>query len=381
MTSKSRRQYLLKIKNRYLESDKLSKQLILDEFCEVCGYNRKHAIRLLNGRLTRVVKKRGRKSKYSSDEFKQALRRIWEDSGKPCSKTLKSMIPVWLPFYGVNYENLSKDTHDKLLEVSPSTMDRVLRGTRKKYGRGRGWTKPGSLMRADIPIRTHFFDETKPGFVEADTVAHCGGSMAGSFIWSLTVTDINTTWTEVRAVWNKGAEGVVGGIDDILRILPFKVEGFDCDNGSEFLNHHLVRYCKEKNIYLTRSRPYRKNDNAHVEQKNWTHVRRLLGVDRIDNPDILKDINELYANQWSLMQNFFKPSMKLKKKIRVNSRYVKIYHPPKTPYQRILESQCVSSQTKEKLNKIYNSLDPFKLKKQIDRMTRYVINNRTVASL
>ena len=377
MTNGSKRQYLLKIKNRYLKSDKAEKNQILNEFCKVCGYNRKYAIRLLNGRVRRLTKKRGRKSRYDYPEFRKALKILWENCGKPCSKTLKSMIPVWLPFYSSNFDKLTDETKQKLVEISPATIDRVLKATRAKYGKGKSWTKPGSLMRTEIPIRTHFFDETKPGYVEADTVAHCGGSMAGDFVWSLTITDINTTWTEVRAVWNKGATGVVGAIDEILGVLPFRVEGFDCDNGSEFLNYHLLDYCKNKDIYLTRSRPYRKNDNAHVEQKNWTHVRQLLGVNRIDNKDILPAINKLYL-QWSIFQNFFKPSLKLKKKIRLNSRFVKIYHPPKTPYQRVLESGFVSQDTKDELTQLYNSIDPFKLMKHINKKKHLILSRRSV---
>jgi hypothetical protein len=377
MTRTSKRQYLLKVKNRYLSGDKRLKNRILDEFCAVCGYSRKYAIRLLNGRLTRVVKKRGRRSQYNCPDFKLALERIWRSSDKLCSKSLKSAMPEFLEHYSKHYGELEVTVRDKLLRVSPATIDRILKGTRAKYGRGRSGTRPGTILREEIPIRTDFFDVSVPGYVEADTVAHCGQSLSGSFVWSLTVTDINTTWTEVRGVWNKGATGIIEAIREIELILPFALLGFDSDNGSEFLNHHLVNYFLGKHVNFTRSRPYKKNDNAHVEQKNWTHARRLLGINRIDNFNILPHINELYANEWSLFNNHFRPTLKLVKKIRVNSRYIKIYDEPKTPYKRVLESNFVKDGIKEKLMQIHSMLDPFQLKNSIDKKVKFILNRRS----
>jgi hypothetical protein len=206
-----------------------------------------------------------------------------------------------------------------------------------------------------------------PGFVEADTVAHCGQSSKGPFVLTLTLTDIATQWTENRAVWTKFSENTVAAIHDISENLPFDIKGFDCDNGSEFLNDHLVRYFQGKKISLTRSRPYKKNDNAHVEQKNWTHARQLLGYARLDNPELVPLINDLYKNEWSLWKNFWIPNMKLKEKVLVGSKIRRRYHTPATPYERVLASEYISEETKEKLRSIYATLDPFDLRKRIQQ--------------
>jgi hypothetical protein len=218
--------------------------------------------------------------------------------------------------------------------------------------------------------------------MEADTVAHCGTSLAGEFVWSLIMTDIHTAWTEGRAVWNKGSQGVIEQVKDIERHIPFVLRGFDCDNGSEFLNYHLERYfaVRKDPVKFTRSRPYKKNDNAHVEQKNWAQARHLLGYDRIENPDTLPLINDLYANEWSLYQNHFCPSLKLKSKIRIGSRYRKTYASPKTPYQRILESPDISSDVKQTLKLTHGSLNPFQLKKTIERKLNAIFKLVTVTS-
>jgi hypothetical protein len=218
--------------------------------------------------------------------------------------------------------------------------------------------------------------------MEADTVAHCGNSLSGAFVWSLTLTDIHTTWTEIRATWNKGARGVCEQIEAIESQLPFILLGFDCDNGSEFLNYHLVRYFSQRPQYFsfTRSRPYKKNDNAHVEQKNWTHVRQLFGYDRIDNPALVPRMNDLYANEWSLYQNHFCPTMKLIEKHRINSKYKKKYDSPKTPYQRLLDSEHVSKDTKKCLQVVHLTLNPFILKQTIEKKLRLIFQHVKVTS-
>ncbi len=204
--------------------------------------------------------------------------------------------------------------------------------------------------------------------MEADTVAHCGNSMAGDFIWSLTLTDIHSGWTECRATWNNGAHGVIEQIQDIETRLVFPLKGFDCDNGSEFLNHHLLRYFTnhKQKIKFTRSRPYKKNDNAHVEQKNWSHVRQLLGYDRLDNSKLVELINSLYVNEWSLYQNYFCPTLKLIEKKRINSKYKKKYESPKTPYQRLMDSDQITKQKKKQLQTCHLKLNPFILKQRIE---------------
>lgn len=372
----SRREYLKAIRPRYRHADKSSKALILDEFCATCGYNRKYAIRLLrktSGDGTKEPKRSGPKSVYGDDETVLALKRLWLAMDQMCSKKLKAALPLWLPFYAEQFGPLDPTVQHKLLRISSSTIDRLLRPVKITSNKGRCLTKPGTLLKNQIPIKTDHWDVSRPGFFEADTVAHCGDSMAGDFINSLTFTDIHTTWTENRAIWGRGAQGVVHQIKDIEENLPFSILGFDCDNGSEFLNHHLVRYFTQRPqnpVQFTRSRPYQKNDNAFVEQKNWTHVRQLLGYDRLDNKEVLPLLNELYKTEWSLFNNFFCPCMKLKEKQRINSRYRKTYDSPQTPYQRIIASSDISDAAKTDLNQLYCSLNPFKLKAGIEEKLR-----------
>ena len=383
MSGNSKREFRDAIQPRYLQATLEEKGLILNEFRAVCKYHRKHAIRLLNQRKRGPTKRLGRKPVYHSTEFLRALKRIWLATDQMCSKKLVAAIPLWLPFYERTYGKLSARTKDQLLSISAATIDRVLAKTRAHTRlKGRCATKPGSLLRNQIPIRTHNWDISQPGFMEADTVAHCGNSLAGNFIWSLTLTDIHTGWTEARATWNNGASGVIEQIKNIETDLPFELKGFDCDNGSEFLNHHLLRYFTEHKprIKFTRSRPYKKNDNAHVEQKNWSFVRQLLGYDRLDNHKLVELINKLYAEQWSLLQNHFCPTHKLLEKTRINSKYYRKYNTLKTPFQRLMESDHVSKEEKSTLRKVHQSLDPFKLKRQIERQLKAIFRMVIVTS-
>lgn len=361
--------YLEAIRGRYGEASKESKTIILDEFCEVCGYNRKYAIRLLNRKRKRIKSRPGRKPVYDLPELLKALRRIWMATDQMCSKKLAAAIPLWLPFYQDTYSKISVEVAQKLLSISPATIDRLLLPTRiRSRKKGLGGTKPGRLLRNQIPIRTDNWDITQPGFMEADTVAHCGNSLLGDFIWSLTLTDIHSGWTECRATWNNGSHGVIEQIRDIEKALAFPLQGFDCDNGSEFLNHHLLRYFakREPKVKFTRSRPYRKNDNAHVEQKNWSFVRQLLGYDRLEDSRLVELINNLYANEWSLYQNHFCPTFKLLEKKRIASKYKKKYESPQTPYQRLLDSTHVAPQKKSELRACHETLNPFILKRKIE---------------
>jgi hypothetical protein len=385
MGKNERKAYLQAIRHRYHRASKAGKTAILDEFCAVCAYHRKYAIRLLRYRHRphRRVGRPGPKPVYGSPALLTALKRLWFATDQMCSKKLHAAIPLWLPGYEACYGPLPDTEHQRLLAMSPATIDRLLRPVRIREGRkGLAGTRPGSLLKQQIPIRTHHWDVTQPGFVEADTVAHCGNSLAGDFVWSLTLTDIHTTWTEIRAIWNKGATGVLAQIQDIEAALPFPLHGFDCDNGSEFLNYHLVQYFSEqpRPIAFTRSRPYRKNDNAHVEQKNWTHVRHLFGYDRFEQADLVPLMNHLYANEWSLYQNHFCPGMKLTDKRRINARYVKRYDQPKTPYQRVMDCEQVGAQVKSSLKALHESLNPFILKQQIEAKLRTIFQHVTVTS-
>ncbi|WP_461522148.1 transposase [Porticoccus sp.] len=384
MSKSERKAYLKAIKTRYRRANKLKKCTILDEFCAVCGYHRKYAIRLLNQptRRTRSPRQPGRKPVYHDPALMQALKQIWFATDQMCSKKLVAAMPLWLPFYEVHYEPLSADIQRQLLSMSPATVDRYLKPVRTAAGKGRTGTKPGTLLRNQIPIRTHAWDVTEPGFLEADTVAHCGNSLAGDFVWSLTLTDYCTGWTECRATWNKGAHGVLEQIKDVENSLPFPVKGFDCDNGSEFLNYHLWRYFEHRDnvVQFTRSRPYKKNDNAHVEQKNWTHVRQLFGYDRFHDPRLVNLMNDLYCNEWSLYQNHFCPTMKLKDKTRINSKYRKRYEPPQTPYQRLMSSDAISKAHKKRLKASHQGLDPFTLKQTIEHKLKVIFQYVSVTS-
>ena len=376
MTIQSKRDYLQAIRTRYRTAPKDTKTTILDEFCTICGYNRKYAIRRLNKKTNKRQRKPGPHPTYRDTALLEPLKRIWFATDQMCSKKLQAAIPLWLPFYEQEYGALDAGIKTKLLAISPSTIDRTLKPVRVT-GKIKGLcgTKPGTLLKNQIPIKTHNWDVSKPGFFEADTVAHCGNSLYGNFVWSLTFTDIFSGWTENRAVWNKGSYGVFTQIKDIEASLVFPILGFDCDNGSEFLNHHLLRYFTDRPhspIQFTRSRPYKKNDNAHVEQKNWTHVRQLLGYDRFDKPELVALINDLYKNAFSLYANYFCPTLKLKEKLRVNSKYVKKYYPPKTPYQRLLDSEQLSREAKLLLRETCKSLNPFKLKKTIESKLKMI---------
>jgi hypothetical protein len=381
MVLRSKRDYLKAISSRYRRASKNAKTIILDEFCENCGYNRKYAIRLLR-KLNKSPsgkndKRPGPKTIYHEAKLIEALKRIWFATDQMCSKKLKVAIPLWLPFYEKEYEPLETVLKDKLLHASPATIDRLLKPFRALYKKGRCTTKPGTLLKNQIPISTNHWDVSRPGFFEADTVAHCGNSMAGDFVYSLTFTDILSGWTENRAVWGRGSQGVLKRIEDIEQGLVFPILGFDCDNGAEFLNYHLVSYFTDRPktpVLFSRSRPYHKNDNAFVEQKNWTHVRQLLGYDRFDKPELVGLINDLYKHEWSLFTNYFCPTLKLKSKSRINSKYVKTYETPKTPCQRLLDSEHITASAKHHLKEVYNSLNPFTLKRKIEEKLKTIFS-------
>jgi hypothetical protein len=372
MSPRARMEYLETIYLRYKKASRKQKTLIINEFCLNCGYHRKHAIRLLNHfkRFTKPKpKKRGKPSKYNKPSILKPLKKIWLEANLPCSKRLKVILPLWLPSYVKEFGCLSLEVVKALHRISPATLDRLLEPARVKYrGRGTTTTKPGTLLRKQIPIKTNQWDEAKPGFLEADSIAHCGESLLGQFAYTIDTVDMATGWTEQRAVWGKGETEVLEQIQDIEDSLPFPLLGFDCDNGSEFLNWHLMRHFhqRDKPVQFTRSRPYHKDDNAHVEQKNWTHVRQWFGYHRLDKRVLVGLMNDLYTQQWRLYHNFFLPSLKLMEKKLVEGKVIKRYDHPKTPYQRVLESPFVSASVKRSLNEQFETLNPFRLRKVIE---------------
>jgi len=381
MSNTGKKEYLSDIIERYSKSSKLVKKSILNEFCSVCNYNRKYAIRLLNNSMKSLSnpskpnkKKPGRPRKYDHPLIFEFLKHLWIASNLVCSKRLKVMIPLWLPFYG---KTIPDNLKALLLSISPATIDRILQKVKHRHKKfGLSTTKPGSLLKKQIPIKTNQWDETRPGFLEADTVAHCGGSLSGSFIYTVNTTDIATGWIETRAAWGKGQTGVFEALKDIELSLPFKILGFDSDNGNEFINHHLIKYFtkRKRPVQYTRSREYKKNDNAHIEQKNWTHIRQYLGYHRLDNPKMLPLINRLYSNEWSLFFNFFVPSVKLISKHRDGSKNIKKHDPPKTPFQRLINSKTLKPKSMKELYDLFNSLNPFLLQKSIKDQITNILN-------
>jgi hypothetical protein len=379
MSKRAKREYLQEIRKRYKTATKDEKKKILDEFCTVCGYNRKYAIRILNNSPTiksNAVNRRGRRAKYNTAEIKDFLKKLWISTNLICSKRLKVIISLWLPWYQER-KKLSKEEIELLKKISPATIDRILSTHRRKYSkRGLCTTKPGSILRELIPIKTEQWDEKTPGYIEADTVAHCGGSLAGSFVYTLNVVDIATGWTSQRAVWGKGEMGIVDAMRSIESTLPFKILGFDSDNGSEFLNWALLGYFKNRKrpVKYTRSRAYKKNDNAHIEEKNWTIVRQYLGYQRLDKQELVIKLNDLYTKELSCLINFFLPSVKLLTKQRIGSKIIKVHDKPKTPFERLLESNILDKEKKQKLLNILRKINPYKVQKELKRKINEILN-------
>lgn len=377
MSKKSIHEYVQAILERYRRAGRNTKKALLDEFCQICGFHRKHAIRRLNQALrsrSGVQSRRrhnhvGRPAKYNHPEVLEVLMRIWRAMNLPCAKRLHAALSLWVPAYVQHFGiRLSKGVLALLTSISPATIDRLLAPQRPKYQRlGLATTKPGSLLKKHIPIKTNQWDETRPGFLEADTVAHCGSTTAGMFVFTVNIVDIATGWTEQRAVWGKGERDVLAALQSIEATLPFPIRGFDCDNGSEFLNHHLLKYFTQRKnpVSLTRSRPYHKNDNAHIEEKNWTQIRQYLGYARFDQPEITALLNDLYCHEWRLFLNFFIPSVKLLEKTRKGSKIIKKHDAPKTPLARVLGATEINKKTKGRLQAQYQLSNPFHLQEQM----------------
>lgn len=379
MSEKSKEEVLVLMRERYLRRGREARGRLLDEFCELCAYERKYAIKLLGGKRRDGEKSQGQsgsKPKYGEAE-REVLKVIWLADEQPCGKRLKAAVPLWLPDYEREQGRLKAELRERLLEMSASTMDRLLAPCRVSLGsRGRCGTRPGTLLRKQIPIRTEHWDVCGPGWLEADTVAHCGESMAGDFCWSVTLTDVHTQWTETRGIWNKGQHAVQQRIAEVEAALPFAILGFDSDNGGEFINWHLADYFlkRQQAVAFTRSRAYRKNDNARVEQKNWTHVRQLVGYGRLADPVQAQWLNDLYVQEWNLFRNFFCPVMKHLRTEVEGSRKKRIYDQPATPFERLKASPGADPEQIKRLEKLKASLQPFELKRRIEKKLRRVLN-------
>ena len=383
MARQSKREYLRSIYKRYRHAGRAQKKMILQEFCKICGYNRKYAIWLLNRPLPKAAL--GKRTVSRSPTYSQAMVRIlakvWDASGYLCSQRLKAALVQWVPWIRQHFE-LSQSLEDQLLAISARQMDRRLKPHKRMVKRRvYGTTRPGSLLKRMIPIKTDHWDVSSPGYLEIDLVSHSGALAAGEFVHSLDCVDIATCWVERKAVMGKGSFGVLNAVKEIETKLPFALKGIDSDNGSEFINSHLYSFCQQRPagrvIQFTRSRPYKKDDNAHIEQKNWTHVRKLLGWDRYDTQQALESINRLYE-ELRIFQNLFQPSMKLKRKIRKGSRLIRRYDTARTPFERVLQCQQADSQKMAVLKHTLNRTDPFELSGRIDRQLErlYKLANR-----
>jgi len=361
-------EYLKAIHARYRQAPRAEKGQILDEFCQVTGYHRKSALRLLHGPPPgrRPPPRRRRAPSYGTRVI-QVLAAIWRAAGYPWSVRLKALLPLWLPWARTRFR-LPPALEEQLLALSARQMDRRLAPHRQQVRKGRyGRTKPGTLLKHHIPLRTDRWEVTVPGFTEVDLVAHAGESGEGEFLHSLNQTDIHTTWVETRAVLGRGQAGVQQALAEMRQVLPFALRGIDSDNGSEFINAHLYRYCQAEGIQFTRGRPYKKDDNAHVEQKNWTHVRKLMGYVRYDSREALTAMNALYRHELRLFQNLFLPSVKLVRKVRVGSRVRRVYDRPQTPFDRVRACPEADPVKVAQLQVLREQLDPFALAEAIDQ--------------
>jgi len=372
-----RTEQLKRLRERYQGRGKEGKSRLLTEFCEQYDYERKYAIKLLGGNPEGKHRNSppGPEPKY--DGVTEVITQIWQAAEQICGKRLVRALPLWLPHYERHFGKLLPRQRKLLGEVSAATLDRLLSQLKARRHKGLGGTKPGTLLRQHIPIQGEVWNESKIGFLEADSVAHCGGSLAGDFIWSLTYTDLASTWTEGRAIWNKGSTGVLAQTRDVENRLPFPVLGFDFDNGSEWLNWSLIRYLqvRARPVRLTRSRPYHKDDNAHVEQKNWMWPRQLLGYGRLADPEQVEPISALYKDAWGPLHNFFLPSMKLVQKWREGSRWVRRYDAPQTAYQRLLASGQLKPEQAAQLRDRYHALDPFQLARDTERRLKPILRH------
>jgi hypothetical protein len=368
MSLQAKWEYMKAIYQRYQDATRKEKKDILDEFCKTYPCHRKHAIRLLSGPPPpdQRPRRRQRESWYGP-ELISILRVIWETSDYLWSKRLKAALPLWLP-WAKRHLPITPELERQLLSISPAQIDRRLKPFKLKLRkRIYGTTKPGTLLKHQIPIKTDSWNVRTPGFFEVDLVSHSGSSAEGDFAHTLDMTGIQTTWVERRAILGKNHQAVVAAVNDIEQNLPFKLRGIDSDNGSEFINQHLHRYCQQRKIQFTRGRPYKKDDNAHVEQKNFTHVRKLFGYLRFDTQHAVDAMNDLYKNELRYFQNLFQPSVKLRKKVRIGSRIKRVYHDPLTPFDRLLRSKKAHPLKLEQLKELRNTLDPFHLAQSIDK--------------
>lgn len=381
VSNEANHQYLKSIREEYQKSSRKEKSIILRHAMLVTGLTRKRLIKRLNGEPTEPQKRRGRKPKYSP-ELAQHLKRLWLMMEQPCGKRLKVLIPRLMAGYRKRWPALTDTLSEQLIALSPATIDRILKASRAQRGLGMTKAPSSQWYKSAVPVQAKDWDIREPGYAQADTVSHCGESGSGSFASTLTVTDIDSHWTEMRATLTKHHSGIISALRDIEQNLPFILNTLKFDSGSEFMNFGVVSFCqgygesygRVKPIKVLRSRPYRKNDNCYVEQKNLTHVRQFIGYDRIESKEATFLLNKIYRELWCPFLNYFMPTFKLLRKERIGSRIVKKYETPQTPYERLLASTAITEEQKSRLRAKYAELDPFELKQQIEEKLKLLFH-------
>lgn len=372
----SRKELTKIVARRYFGANKKDKSVILDEFCSNCSYERKYAIKLLKRTFIypkETKQKRNKPSRYVP--IKPIMKTLWEVADYPSGTRLHAVLPV-LVERGIAFGEIKPNLAQQRLlsKISIATIDRMLQSElRTKRRKINGQTKGGKL-KYEIPFAVDCNQIISPGTLEIDLVVHCGESAMGEFINTLNSTDIVTSWYEAEAIMGKSQRAVDAALEQIAKRLPFPLMGIDSDNGTEFINWNLKRWAQRRRITFTRSRPYKKNDNAHIEQKNFTHVRKIIGYMRLDTKQQQAMLNDLYRNELRLYINFFQPSQKLIKKVRIGSKIKRVYDVAKTPLQRLLESDDVPDEVKRKLKAQYKQLNPFALKRAIDRKLKLIMD-------
>jgi hypothetical protein len=359
---------------QYLKAPRAGKKVMLDNFVAATGLSRKHAIALFSADGTNASRTRQRSKKYD-DVVQEALLILWEAANRICSKRFVPFLPELIDsLERFGHLNLTDDVRFKLLSLSAATADRILHKERKKYGRSRSLTKPGYLIKKQIEVRTFAdWNDVTPGFLEADLVAHCGDNVHGQFLNTLTLTDIATGWTELGALLRRSEADVLKALEEAKLVLPFGIQGIDTDNGSEFINYEILGWCENNKVTFTRSREYRKNDQAHVEEKNGSIVRRLIGYDRFEGNDAWLALSEFYQTA-RLYINYFQPCLKLKSKERDGARVRKKYLKAETPLQRLMNCPTIPAEVKTKLCDEFRQTDPIKLIKAVERLQKILLN-------
>jgi hypothetical protein len=375
MNQTTRSQVLAKLRRRYKTAGAEHKRKLIDQAVQLLGYHRKSAIRSLGAKavMPGPVMVTGRPVSYEPSLLVPWLRPIWQGTDYACGRRLVAMLPEWVPAYEQYERRMPGEVREKLLLASGRTLDRLLEPLRAE-GTRHSLTRPGTLLRQQIPIRGSLWEEGKAGWLEVDTVALCGGSVAGEFVWMVDGVDYATTWVELRAMWGRGQAGTLAALQDMEASLPFSLLGLDSDNGGEFLNHHVLKWLQKRPqpVFMTRSRPYKKDDNAHVEQKNWTHVRQCFGYERHDNPELVEPMNVLVKGAYGQLLNYFHASLKLERKERKGGKVQRIYGAAQTPLARVLASAQVSHATKQRLLQEKARLNPFALKQAVTRSLKTI---------